>query len=212
MPIRIIFIRVASGGTITISDIVRVYLKNKPYTLEALDRNIVNYSALARIIQKDLQIKNYHAIKATLRRYAEELRKKDINIERHATSILKYSKITIQSGISVVISTSDVDVEKSGKIKLSDYYVYLVPNDSELRQLKKSKGTIKVQEDASAIIIHSEERLEALPGFVAFIASLLAEQNINIIEFVSCYTETLLVVNKSDSLKSHELLMGITQK
>ncbi len=187
-------------------------MKNKPYTMEALDRNIVNYSALARIIQRDLQIKNYHAIKATLRRYAEELRKKDINIERHATSILKRSKITIQSGISVVISNADVDVEESGKIKLSDYYIYLVSNDSELKQLKKSKGTIKVQEDASAIIIHSEEKLEALPGFVAFIASLLAEQNINIVEFVSCYTETLLVVSRSDSLKSYEMLMGIIQK
>ncbi len=196
----------------TISDIVRVYLKNKPYTLEALDRDIVNYSALARIIQKDLQIKNYHAIKATLRRYAEELRKNDMSIEKHATSILKYSRITIQSGISVVISTSDVDVDNSSKIKLSEYYVYLVSDETELKQLKKSRGTIKVQENASAIIIHSEERLEALPGFVAFIASLLAEQNINIIEFVSCYTETLLVVSRMDSLKSHELLMGITEK
>ena len=203
---------IASGGTITISDIVRIYLKNKPYTLEALDRDIVNYSALARIIQRDLQIKNYHAIKATLRRYAEELRKNDMSIEKHATSILKYSKVTIQSGISVVISTSDVDVDNSSKIKLSEYYVYLVSDEDELRQLKKSRGTIKVQENASSIIIHSEERLEALPGFVAFIASLLAEQNINIIEFVSCYTETLLVVSRMDALKSHELLMGITEK
>lgn len=195
----------------TISDMVRVYLKNKPYMLEALERDIVNYSALARIIQKDLQVKNYHAIKATLRRYAWELRENDISIERHATSILTQSKITIQSGMSVVISTSDVDVEKSGKIRLSEYYIYLVQDESELKRLKKSKGTIKVQENAAAIIIHSEERLEALPGFVAFIASLLAEQNINIIEFVSCYTETLLVVSKSDALKSHELLMGIME-
>ncbi len=194
----------------TISDLVRMYLKNKPYTVEALDRGIVNFSALARIIQKDLKIKNYHAIKAALRRYTEDLREKDISIERHAMSILKYSKVTIQSGVSVVISTADVDVEKSGKIKLSDYYIYLVQDDAELKALKKAKGTIKVQENASAIIIHSEERLESLPGFVAFIASLLAEQNINILEFVSCYTETLMVVSRSDALKGHELLMGIT--
>jgi hypothetical protein len=196
----------------TIADMVRVYLKNKPYTLEALERSIVNYSALARIIQRDLQVRNYHAIKGALRRYAAELRDKDINIEKHATSILSQSRVTISSGISVVISTSDIDAAKSGKIKLSDYYVYLVSDDTELKRLKKDRGTIKVTSDASAIIIHSEERLEALPGFVAFIASLLAEQNINIIEFVSCYTETLLVVSKSDSLRSHELLMGITEK
>lgn len=180
--------------------------------LEALEWNIVNYSALARIIQKDLQIKNYHAIKATLRRYAEELRESDLSIEKHATSILKRSRVSMQSGISVVISTSDIDVEKSGKIKISDYYIYLVSDESELKALKKGRGMLKVREDAAAIIIHSEERLEVLPGFVAFIASLLAEQNINIIEFVSCYTETLIVVSKSDSMKSYGLLMGTTEK
>ena len=196
----------------TISDIVRMYLKNKPYTLEALENSIVNYSALARIVQRDLHIKNYHAIKAALRRYAQELKENSISIEKHATSIIKSSKITIESGISVVISTSDLDVEKSGKIKLNDYYIYLVPDPSELKYIKKGRGTIKVQENASAITIHSEERLEALPGFVAFIASLLAEQNINIIEFISCYTDTLLVVSNGDALKSHGLLMGIAEK
>ncbi len=195
-----------------ISELVRVYLKNKPYTVESLDRGIVNFSALARIIQRELGVKNYHAIKAALRRYAEGLKERDVSIERHAMSILKYSKISIQSSVAVVISTSDVDVKKSSKIKLSDYFVYLVQDDAELRALKKSRGTIKVQERASEILIHSEERLEALPGFVAFIASLLAEQNINILEFVSCYTETLLVVGRSDALKSHELLMGIIEK
>ncbi len=196
----------------TVSDIVRMYLKNKPYTLEALENSIVNYSALARIVQRELRIKNYHAIKAALRRYAQELKENSISIEKHATSIIKSSKITIESGIAVVISTSDLDVEKSGKIKLNDYYIYLVPDPSELKYIKKGRGTIKVQENASAITIHSEERLEALPGFVAFIASLLAEQNINIIEFISCYTDTLLVVSNSDALKSHGLLMGITEK
>ena len=196
----------------TVSDIVRMYLKNKPYTLEALENSIVNYSALARIVQRELRIKNYHAIKAALRRYSQELKENSISIEKHATSIIKSSKITIESGIAVVISTSDIDVEKSGKIKLNDYYIYLVPDPSELKYIKKGRGTIKVQENASAITIHSEERLEALPGFVAFIASLLAEQNINIIEFISCYTDTLLVVSNSDALKSHGLLMGIAEK
>ncbi len=195
-----------------ISDLVRLYLKNKPYTVEALENGIVNYSALARIVQQELGIKNYHAIKAAIRRYAEELSKNEVSIEKSALSILEYSKINIQSGISIVISTTDAEPNKSGKIKLNDYYIYLVQDDLDLKRLKKMKGIIKVQENASAVIIHSEERLESLPGFVAFIASLLAEQNINIIEFISCYTETLLVVNSSDALKSHELLIGIMKK
>ncbi len=194
-----------------ISELVRMHLKNKPYTIEALERGIVNFSALARIIQKELGIKNYHAIKAALRRYVEELREKEVGIEKHAMSILRKSTITIQSGVSVVITYKDLDLERSGKIKLNNYYVYLTYDKAELKQIEKY-NTIKTHENASAIVIHSEEKLESLPGFVAFVASLLAEQNINIIEFISCYTETLLIVSRTDALKSHELLVGLTEE
>ncbi len=193
----------------TISDIVRVYLKNKPYTLEALEAGIVNFSALARVVQKDLRIRNYHAIKAALRRYAIELRKESAGIERHALSILKASTVTIESGIGVAVSMRDVDIRKGSKLRIGDYYVYLVRDRREFGKVKT--GAIKLHENASAIAIHSEERLESSPGFVAFVASLLAEQSINIAEFVSCYTETLIVVNRSDAIKSHELLMGILE-
>ncbi len=196
----------------SISDLVRIYLKNKPYTLEALESNIVNFSALARVIQRSIRVNNYHAIKAALRRYSQELREKNMGIEKHAIAMLNESTITIQSGISVIISPDDVDVDKSSKIKLRDYYVYLIYNNDEFRKIKKAADITVVHENCSAIIIHSGEKLEALPGFVAFITSLLAEQNINIIEFISCYTETLLVVSKSDALKSHELLMGTIAK
>ncbi len=192
----------------TISNLVRVYLKNKPYTLEALENGIVNFSALARVVQRSLKIKNYHAVKAALRRYAEELRKRNMGIEKHAAELLGDSRITIQSGVSVVITPDDVRTETSSKIKLKDYYVYLAYEADEFKKLKKQVKAVKIHEDAAAIIIQSGERLEDLPGFVAFTASLLAEQNINIIEFISCYTDTLLVVSKIDALKSHELLVG----
>ena len=192
----------------SISDLVRIYLKNKPYTVESLESGIVNFSALARVMQRTLKIKNYHAIKAALRRHAMELQERNMSIEKHATSMLKDSTITIQSGISVIISPDDVNVEKSSKIKLRDYYVYLIYSSEEFKKIKKVADVTVVHENSSAIIIHSGEKLEAIPGFVAFIASLLAEQNINIVEFISCYTDTLLVVSKEDALKSHELLMG----
>ena len=49
-------------------------------------------------------------------------------------------------------------------------------------------------------------RRESTSGVVAFITSLLAEYNINVVELLSCYTETILVVNKSDALVSYKLL------
>ena len=59
------------------------------------------------------------------------------------------------------------------------------------------------------INIHSPEDLEATPGVVAFLTALLAEQNVNIIEFISCWTETIIVVEKKDSLKAYEVLSNM---
>jgi aspartokinase len=191
----------------SISDTVRLYLKNKPYVIEALKNGIVNYSSLARIIQRDLHIRQYHAVKAALRRYSIELMDKELGIERHAISILKRSNVTIQSGVKIIIASNELRIDEGSRIKLNDYYIYLVDNDVPVKRLGKS--VIRVHENSSAIVIHSDEKLENVPGFVAFIASILAEQNINILEFVSCYTETLLVVSKSDAIKSHELLLSM---
>jgi aspartokinase len=64
-------------------------------------------------------------------------------------------------------------------------------------------------EDCTMIVVHSPEELEVTPGVVAFLATLLAEQNVNIIEFISCWTETIMVVDKKDSLKAYEVLSNM---
>lgn len=196
----------------SISDTVRLYLKNKPYMVEALQSGIVNYSALARMIQRELRLKQYHAVKAALRRHAVELMEKELGIERHAISILRQSTVTIQGGVMIIISDAELGIQSEGKMRLSNYYMYLLNKKISLKSLGKrlNQHVVKVHEDASAIIIHSEEKLEAIPGFVAFIASILAEQNINILEFVSYYTETLIIVGRGDAIKSHELLLSMT--
>ena len=64
-------------------------------------------------------------------------------------------------------------------------------------------------DNCTMIVVHSPEELEAMPGVVAFLATLLAEQNVNIIEFISCWTETIIVVEKKDSLKTYETLTNM---
>jgi hypothetical protein len=59
------------------------------------------------------------------------------------------------------------------------------------------------------IVINSPEELEATVGVVAFLTTLLAEQNVNIVEFISCWTETIIVVEKKDSFKTYEALSNI---
>lgn len=191
------------------ANVIRLYLKNKPFMIEALENGIVNLSALSRLIQKELKLKDYYAVKAAVRRYYQHLEKVRMNIEQRALSVLKGNKITILDGISVIVTDQDTDIKNNAKIKVSDYYVYLIDSGSLKRS--KIKGVIKRYEDCSAIVIHSQENVESVSGVMAFVTSLFAEYNINIIELISCYTENILVINRGDTLKGYELLSGIVK-
>ena len=65
-----------SQNNIPISKEVITYLKQKPYVLEAVEKEILNYSALARKIAEDLGNVKFEAVKSTLIRLAKDLRNK----------------------------------------------------------------------------------------------------------------------------------------
>jgi hypothetical protein len=190
---------------LTIAEEVRNHLKNKPYVLEALEKGIVNLSELSRQIQKELKINNMIAIKAALRRFSEELQRRKHKREEKVLSLLKESTITLHDGNSVVVTTKPLENEAKIKVNLGGKFVYLTDKNS----LGKIDGILQKHENCVVIVIHSPVELEVTPGVVAFLTSLLAEQNINIIEFISCWTDTIIVVDKKDSLKTYEVLSNV---
>ena len=189
----------------TIAQDVRSYLRNKPYLLEALEKGIVNLSELSRQIQQELETSNTSAIKAALRRFVEEAQKHKRNREEKVLQILKRSGLAVYDRKSVMISTRETDAKNAMKVDLLDKHVYLLDRND----LPQRISVLVKHEDCTMLVVHSPEELEATPGVVAFLATLLAEQNVNIIEFISCWTETIMVVEKKDSLKAYELLSNM---
>jgi aspartokinase len=189
----------------TIAQNVRNYLRNKPYLLEALEKDIVNISELSRQIQKELKTDDISAIKAALRRYSGELQKHKRKREEKVIQILRRSSIAVYDRKSVMITSKEINSKNGMKVDLLGKFVYLLDR-SDLPE----RATALVKHDnCTMIVIHSPEELETTPGVVAFLAALLAEQNVNIIEFISCWTETIIVVEKKDSLKTYETLSNM---
>ena len=189
----------------TIANNVRSYLRNKPYLLEALEKGIVNLSELSRQIQEELKTSNTSAVKAALRRFSEELKRHKQKREEKVLQVLKRSGMAVYDRKSVVVTNREVDVKNALKVDLLNKHVYLLDRSD----LPERISTLVKHEDCTMIVVHSPEELEATPGVVAFLATLLAEQNVNIIEFISCWTETIMVVEKKDSLKAYEVLSNM---
>jgi len=185
---------------------VRNYLKNKPYILESLEKDIVNLSKLARQIQLEFNIKNFSAIKAALRRFSEENKKYKHEREERVLRLLKKSNVTVYDGNSIIITDEPTNIKEKVKLNLEDSIVYLL----DRRELPKiTKNVLKKNENCSTFIIKSPEEIESTPGVVAFLTSILSEQNVNVIEFISCWTETIIVVDRKDSLRAYEILMNV---
>jgi aspartokinase len=184
---------------------VRDYLRNKPYLLEALEKGIVNLSELARQIQIEIKTDNITATKAALRRYAEELQKHKQKREEKVLQLLKRSGIAVYDRKSVIITAKEIANNTGMKVDLPGKYVYLL----DRADLPERISTLVKHDNCTMIVVNSPEELEATVGVVAFLTTLLAEQNVNIVEFISCWTETIIVVEKKDSLKTYEALSNI---
>jgi aspartokinase len=189
----------------TIAQNVRNHLRNKPYLLEALEKGIVNLSELSRQIQEELKTDNTSAVKAALRRFSEELQKHKQKREEKVLQLLKRSGIVVYDRKSVMITGKELDTKNGMKVDLLGKHVYLLDRS----EMPERINALVKHENCTMIVVHSPEELEATPGVVAFLATLLAEQNVNIIEFISCWTETIMVVEKKDSLKAYEVLSNM---
>ena len=189
----------------TIAKNVRDHLKNKPYLLEALEKGIVNLSELSRQIQKELKTDDTSAIKAALRRYAEELQKHKQKREEKVLHLLKRSSIVVYDRKAVMITGKEFTSKAGMKVDLLDKFVYLLDRND----MPQRVNALIKHDNCTMIVVHSPEELEATPGVVAFLTTLLAEQDVNMIEFISCWTETIIVVEKKDSLKAYEVLSNM---
>lgn len=189
----------------TIAKKVRKHLKNKPYLLEALEKGIVNLSELSRQIQEELQIENTSAVKAALRRFAEELQKNKQKREEKVLEVLKKSVLVVYDRKSVIITSKEFNDKNGMRVDLPDKFVYLL----DKKDLPERVNALVKHDNCTMIVMHSPEELESTPGVIAFLTTLLSEQNVNVIEFISCWTETIIVVEKKDSFKTYETLSNV---
>lgn len=188
----------------SVSENVWLYVKGKPYLQEALERGVVNYSALARVIDREMGGEDFEAVKAALRRLKERLGKERRNVEQKVLKVIKASRLEMRDKIAVIISNRKLDIPVIAVARSASGYTYIVGED--VAERTEHKDFLKIQKNLSMITIISPESLEDTPGVLAYLLSSLAAENINVVEFVSCYRDTLLVFKDSDITKAFEIL------
>ncbi|MBS3068022.1 ACT domain-containing protein [Candidatus Micrarchaeota archaeon] len=195
-----------------ISELVWLYIKRRPFLKEIVREGIVNYSALARKISIEVfgSKKHQNAIKMALVRLTSKIREKEEDLESKILKVLKDSSISLKSKVAVVISAREIEQLKYlSYVESKDTITYVV-EEKELENVRKSKNVLHTETNLNLITIHSPPALEEVPGVIAHILDALSAEGINIAEFVSCYTDTLLVIKQADTARAYEILDGLT--
>ncbi len=193
-----------------ISEAVWLYIKRRPTVKAALRDGIVNHSALARMLCHEMGLpdEKFDAVKVALTRISKKVAEKEIGLEEKVIELLRKSSINIQTKISVVISRKELELKAISYARSGGYTTYIL-EESEANKVKKEWGVKSLQKNLNLITIRSGEELEEIPGVIAFILNALAYEGINIVEFISCYTDTLLVIKEADTNKAYEILFAV---
>lgn len=193
-------------ATISVAKQVFGWLRERPYIVYALKKDLINFSSLSRMIQKDLGIKNFDAVIVAIRRYQREI---DIikSTGKEIIDLLKRSRLEIKTGVNVYTVKLDgiKGIEKSK-------YLHLIKGSNAITIITDEKldiECIKKKESMLEVKIISPPEIESNVGFMAYVCSALAERGIVIVENYSCYTDTMFIFDKIDLTKVVETLESI---
>ncbi len=199
----------------TTAELTEKYLSQHPSILDCLKNGIINYSKLSRKIAKELDIEKKTSVEAILiacRRYEAKI-KKDKIIEDRILGILKKSELEIKNKIVVIIIEKTKFLENLIKIEkrihnLGDIFYSIegskvftiITTEKHLEKLQKEfkSGIKKISKKLVMVTIKSPKDLEDTPGVIGFISSAFAKHGINIIETMSCWTDTIFVIDEKD--------------
>ena len=207
----------------SITKLAESYILEHPSIKDCLKKGLVNYSSLSRQIASDLNLnpkKNFDAILIACRRLKRKL-KKENDFEKDILKILKQSKIEIKNKIIAVVLEKDIyfenltalarEIKKKreifGVIEGASGITVITTEDFLELVRKYFKNRIILENKSLAqITIKSPREIETTPGTYAYLCSLLADNNINIVETLSCWTDSILLIKEEDVGKAIGLL------
>jgi aspartokinase len=211
---------VSREGSTSIASLVRDVILKDAFVLECLKRGIVNHSELAKRVVDEISRRygirpSLSAVKMAINRLSRKL----ISDAKQVVEVISKSILAIQDSVVVITIPKEELSElwktiaelghKSRFIQVTQSLgaatIVIAKEDSDVI-LSSVRKTLEVIDDQAVIIIISPKEIVRTPGVVALITNFLANHGINITQIISCYVDTLIVLNSKDAVKAYSLL------
>lgn len=197
------------------------YINEHPHIKSCLSRGLLNYSALSRAIAKELDLGRRGSVEAILiaaRRMRRRLGKDESAVR--IRSVLSKSELVIRNKMAVLITAKSGaqaldDVQRSVRkaggvlyaIEGSENHT-VIAQEQHIAELERRlrHHIVKKTQDVALITLRSPKEIERTAGVIAYLTALFAEGGVNLLEVLSCWTDTLFVVDAKDVQKAMRLL------
>lgn len=210
-----------------VASLVRERVERDPCLSDCLARGVVNLSELARHLAGELEESlgveaSVPAIKMALHRLSKRLRG---NLKAQVEELLSRSTLVIHDSVSVATFPGElmpralsVAAEIAGRarfIQVTQGFknVTIVVSSENLDYIVKKVGEpIEVIGDQVAIIIVSPPEIIATPGVIAYLTTYLSVNGVNITQIISCYIDTIIVLDSKQATRAYNLLYNILRR
>ncbi|USH00020.1 ACT domain-containing protein [Thermococcus argininiproducens] len=216
---------------VSVAKIVKEIVLSRPAIKECLILDVINYSALARVILKELEKENIKtsagAVKMALIRIGEDLKKERTFFEKKIKNVVAKTVIELQSDLTVITAERRAvlnNLEHLFKVMenarffqltqgVETFTLVLSSEEKEkVLEIIQPKAIVDLIEEQTAIILISPEEIIETPGIIAIMTSTLSSSGVNITQVISCHKDTIFVLNRRDAPKAYQILEDIILK
>ncbi|GEM_PF-3258357 len=214
------------------AEIVKEYLAANPILTQYLTQGLINYSALARSILPKVKLKNPKArIESVLIAIQRNVSSHPYPVFDKIRTILSTTEVSLTGDIVQLVFVRSKENEKLIFHKIlqrKDSGLCIVSQTRQEIAVFVSKHILNFFEDNSLKISFMEKNLAVLglhetkisrdntsqyiPGYIAHLSFLFAQNNISIVEIVSCHAQILFFVKEKDASLAYELLRNHIQE
>lgn len=211
-------------GQESITSAVSGILRKNPHVCDCL--HFSNYSRLAVLMKPAVERRtarkvSKEAIKTAIRRFAQA--HAGANFYGNAVSVLRGGRLSLRNNISVLALYPGMhaigkipEIEKIIDRRKGEILhvvagincIVMILDDSNFSKAERimRKDVLSERTGLGAITITTSLKITNTPGVIAHITTLLAQNGINIEEVSSCYTDTILILDKREAIRAYNLL------
>jgi hypothetical protein len=135
-----------------------------------------------------------------------------VNVRTHVSRLsVEKTKRTVQT-VSALLSEYPEDFIQVSESLSSITLIFDQRLHGRVRRALASAEVLEEGDDGAAVTVHSPKEIQTTPGCISAFYNQLSRRRVNVEDTVSCYTDTIMVVDMKDAGKAFEALTELVNE